>query len=255
MDVELNWVLVVTLVIITFFAIKGWRQGILGMVFSLLAWVFVIAFMYFATPTVESSLLNGTQIYDAVYEKVEKHVREKAAEDTQANVGEWYNSLMQGLPSGETREVSENLQQFNNTVDLSGLLNNGGISADKVGGTSGLMAVGDGQVTVLYIISNKITLFIIHCIAVVATFMVAEIVIFVLSLIVKAIGRMPVIRPTNLMLGVIAGAAEGFLVVWVLFYIVALASTTAFGQETIAAIYENPFLITLYENNLIMALI
>ena len=114
---ELNWVFVVTLVIITFFAIKGWRQGILGMIFSLLAWVFVIAFMYFATPTVESSLLSGTHIYDAVYEKVEKHVSEKAAEKSQANVSEWYNSLMQGLPSGETREISENLQQFNNEVD------------------------------------------------------------------------------------------------------------------------------------------
>ena len=252
---ELNWVFVVTLVIITFFAIKGWRQGILGMIFSLLAWVFVIAFMYFATPTVESSLLSGTHIYDAVYEKVEKHVREKAAQDSQANVSEWYNSLMQGLPSGETREISENLQQFNNEVDLSGLLNNGGISADKVGGTSGLLAVGDGQITVLHVISDRITLFIIHCIAVVVTFMVAEIVVCILSLIVKAIGRMPVIRPTNLMLGVVAGAVEGFLVVWVLFYIVALAGTTAFGQEVIAAIYENPFLITLYENNLIMAFV
>ncbi|MCR5144414.1 MAG: CvpA family protein [Lachnospiraceae bacterium] len=255
---DFNWVFIVTIVLIVAFAIKGWREGILGLVLSLISWIVVIALIYSFSPKVENFLLTETPAYEKVYTSVEKQLNKKAEEEGEASVNEWYASATQGLPEKESRELSENLQQFNgagDNVDLSGLVNGNGISNDTAGGINSLLAVDNGKATVMSIIADKITMFIMHCLAVVITFLIAELLVFIVGLVIKAVGRMPVVKPANLLLGVIGGAFEGVFVVWILFYIVACISTTALGQDIIAQIYQNPLLITLYENNLIMSIL
>ena len=55
--------------------------------------------------------------------------------------------------------------------------------------------------------------------------------------------------------GTVAGAIYGFVVVWIVFYVIALCGTSEVGGALISYIYESPFLTYIYENNLIVALI
>ena len=70
-----------------------------------------------------------------------------------------------------------------------------------------------------------------------------------------AVGDAPVISGINGLLGFLAGAVQGFLYVWILMYLVALTGATAFSQQIITYIYQNAFLVYLYQHNAVMAIV
>jgi hypothetical protein len=96
---------------------------------------------------------------------------------------------------------------------------------------------------------------VIQGIAVLLAFVIAEIAVLIVGILVKGLGRAPVIRQVNGLFGLLAGAVEGFLIVWILMFLAACLGSTSFGQTVIAEIYQNAFLVFLYEHNLITALV
>mgnify|MGYP003302062493 CR=1 FL=1 len=55
----------------------------------------------------------------------------------------------------------------------------------------------------------------------------------------------------SLAAGLAAGAAEGLLLVWILFVILTMFAGTEFGSEAMSMIAENPLLDFLYKNNMV----
>ena len=78
------------------------------------------------------------------------------------------------------------------------------------------------------------------------------------AIIVKLIGfisNLPLIGFANSLLGLGAGAINGLLVVWFVFYLVATWSTTELGATVLSYIHASEFLTTLYEKNIILSIL
>lgn len=236
---ELNMALIVTLFILFFSILQGWRKGILGIVFGLVSWVFVIAFVVFAHPYIETYLRDNTKAYDTIYEKTSEHL-EKRVNETSASQGieNWWDSLTQGLPKQTINNIKTDLK-----LDF----------GDKEFLDTGLIDTKKQQV--MDDLAVKISDFIIQGISVLIAFVIARILVGIVGGIVKAVGRIPVVNGVNGFFGMIAGAVEGFLVIWLLMYLVACASGTTVGQGIAMDISNSRFLSYLYNHNLLMSII
>lgn len=228
----MNVVFIVTLFILFFSILQGWRKGILGLVFGFVSWIFVLVFIAFSHTYIEDYLRSNTKVYDKVYEKTADHLERKALEEgEQHSLEEWWDTLTDGMP----RNISDSL-----LVDVKTEVSNN---------------VADAKMQILEQVAVRITDFILQGIAVLIAFVLAEIIVSIVGGIVKSVGKVPVIKEVNSFLGIIAGAVEGVLVIWILMYIVACICGTALGERIISDIDASTFLSYLYHHNLIMVFV
>lgn len=102
-------------------------------------------------------------------------------------------------------------------------------------------------------ICGKIADFMMQGIAVFIAFVIAQIIVLIVGYFVKGARKAPGLGQVNGFLGLVAGPAEGFLVVWIIMYAAACISTTTLGQGLLAGIDQSKFLTYLYDHNLVMA--
>lgn len=79
--------------------------------------------------------------------------------------------------------------------------------------------------------------------------------IIILKLVEYALGivsKIPVLDGINKIVGLAAGGIKGCLLIWLLFAVIAFIGTTQTGKSIISYIYEEEFLIWIYENNLLL---
>lgn len=228
----MNIVFVITLFILFFLTLQGWRRGLLGIIYQVVSWLFIFAFILIAQPYIRGYLVENTSLYQRVHEQTLEMVQDKAAEASESvSLMEWYNNITQGLPKDVTAEL------------------------DKAMHSEQTMVSGQEQqalVQIQEVLVDGMTDFIVKGVAMLITFLLAEIIVAFLGILIRGLGKAPVIRQVNGFLGLIAGAAEGFLVVWILMFAVSCLQGTSAGQALLADIYQNEFLIFLYEHNLIM---
>ena len=67
--------------------------------------------------------------------------------------------------------------------------------------------------------------------------------------------RLPVLEGLNKMLGAVAGALKGLVIVWGLFCVIQLCSVTEIGQTLLGLIEESPVLKGIYEYNFLFRII
>ena len=85
--------------------------------------------------------------------------------------------------------------------------------------------------------------------------LLAVIIVWIIGKATDIVNKIPVIKGINRFLGIFAGALQGFIVVWLLFMLVALISGTSIGKILISCINDSRFLYVLYENNVILEII
>lgn len=237
----MNWLLIIVVLLLALCVVNGYRKGFLRMMYSMVSWVIMFALVTWATPYINTFLRDNTSIYQTIAVYCEQQIREKtekqieqeaaavpgeAADETQpADL----TKLGVKLPDSVMNNISEK------TADLAG----------KALDASGIYA--QVSVGMADFILNGISFFI--------AFAVGMIVLHFFSEILGIVSRIPIIRGINKYLGTVAGAIYGFVVVWIVFYVIALCGTSEVGGALISYIYESPFLTYIYENNLIVALI
>lgn len=69
------------------------------------------------------------------------------------------------------------------------------------------------------------------------------------------IPHLPLVRGADKILGLLTGAIEGLLLIWTFLYLVNINRGLLFGVEWSGLIEGNPFLVFLYQNNLIEHLV
>ena len=237
----MNWLLIIVVLLLALCVVNGYRKGFLRMMYSMVSWVIMFALVTWATPYINTFLRDNTSIYQTIAVYCEQQIREKtekqieqeaaavpgeAADETQpADL----TKLGVKLPDSVMNNISEK------TADLAG-------EALDASGIYAQVSVGMAD-----FILNGISFFI--------AFAVGMIVLHFFSGILGIVSRIPIIRGINKYLGTVAGAIYGFVVVWIVFYVIALCGTSEVGGALISYIYESPFLTYIYENNLIVALI
>lgn len=222
----MNWILIAVLGIIAVLGWVGLKKGFIKMVFSLVSTVVALLIALLFSPVVAGVMKSNDAIVGFFDDKIGLIVDftpEEAAEETESG----QESLIASLPLPEI--VKESLAE-NNTVD-----------------TYVAMQAQNFEEYVRRQISNVI----INALAFVITLVLAVIGLVILCNALNLIAKLPLLRQINAMAGLAAGAAEGLLVVWVLFAVLTMFAGTEFGRDAMSLIAENPLLDYLYKNNLV----
>ncbi len=183
--------------------------------------------------------MTNTNIYQEMCKVTEKEL-EKKEETSNPNAGieEWWKNITKDLP-----KITSEKMQIDLGLDFSSLAN------------SDSTLLEEKKIEVKEQLSEEIARFIVRGISVLIALVIANIIVWIVGSMVKSVGRVPVIREVNSLLGIAAGAVEGFLIIWILMYIGVCISNTTIGQGMIQDIYESQFLTYLYQHNLIMAFV
>lgn len=222
----MNWILIAVLVIIGVLAFVGFKKGLIKMVFSLVSTIAALLIAMLFSPVVAGMMKSNEAIVGFFDEKIAAVVdfsSEEALEETEENQKSWTESL----PLPET--FKESILK-NNTEE-----NYLSMQVDRFEEYA----------------CRQITNVIINAIAFVVTLILAIIALAILCKTLDLLAKLPLLKQINAAAGLAAGAAEGLLVVWILFVILTMFAGTEFGSEAMSMIAENPLLDFLYKNNMV----
>lgn len=233
---ELNWVLIAVIVVLAGYTLTGYVKGFLKIVYSLVSWLVIVIVVVCAAPVIQDYLKNDTDIYYKLVAYCEETIREKTEQEigdkTAGNVlteNELYTAILEKLPEN----LVKNLQaQASDVTDK--VIEDYGLYQKAAVAAADLLLQG---------------------IATLAAMIAGVIVSILLSAVLGFVAKLPLIGFANSALGLAAGAVNGLLVVWIVFYLTAVLCTTELGSSIAAQIYANGFLTYLYENNPVLLLL
>lgn len=240
----MNIVFILVLLVLVFCGINGWRKGMLGIVYSLISWIFILLFVIWANPHVEQYLRERTSLPETMQQKMEAYLTEKTeeiAQEQNASGAEALDLWLQELPE-PMREVMENVRQNGADVDAPG-----DVAGTEVG-TAG--AVTESIKSAMMVACLD---YVMRGIAILIAFIIAQLIVWIVGNMINTVAEAPVIRGVNGMLGLLTGLLKGLLYVWIFMYMVALTATVPFSAGIVTDIYENTFLTYLYQHNIILA--
>lgn len=220
---EINYLLIVTGLILLFCIIRGARRGMLRIIFGIVAWVFLLCFVNYGSNFIGNFISTSTQIPYTIQEGIATHLTERYTASEEAEAGSGEDAVMSMVPSSIKDEITESVQ---NSIDAT-----------------------------IKVIAGELTDAAINGIATIIAVVIGVLVIILIDKIIKAIGLVPGIRDVNRLLGVIAGLFEGMLAIWLLMYIASCFPASALGQFVIENVQKDQLLLFVYENNIIARII
>lgn len=233
----MNWVLILVIAILAGYTLTGYAKGFLKIVYSLVSWVVILGFVIFATPHIQDYLRNNTDIYnkvvayceEAISESVEQEMTESGGDMSALTDNELFAAIAEKLPEDLLENLKEQADEMTGEI-----IENYGLYDKAAVALADLLL--QGVSTLVAMIAGAI-------------------VSALLSAVLGFIAKLPLIGFANRILGLAAGAANGLLVVWIAFYLVAVLCATELGSTIITHIYANEFLTYLYENNLVLSIL
>lgn len=224
-----NVLFLVVCVLFLLFIWKGYNRGLLGIIFGIVGWIFVIYFVQTATPVIEDNLLSNVKVVETIGTKVERGLNTKVDQTTQT-----------------TTEDMVAVEKMKELLEKNGKLSELGEQTESL--------FEERKTEVISEAALVITKYIIHVFSFVAAIVVALIIVSLLTGLSKLINHAPILGKISRFLGVLFGACEGILFVWIMMYIISMIPNTEIGGLAQAQINENEFLLYLYENNILRSL-
>lgn len=215
----MNILLIVTLFILAGFGLVGMKTGLIKMMFSLVSTIVALLVAIVFSPTVANVVENNTGVHDFLTHKVDSMLEVIVPE---ADIEFDY---IEDLPLPEV--IKDVLR----------------------GDSSTLQAVSAQKQAVKAYVCERIASIIISSIAFAVTFLVALLVLIIVCRMLNLISKLPVLNEINHIAGLVAGLAEGVLVIWIFFIVLTVFAGTEFGGNAMRMISENAILSYLYDNN------
>lgn len=228
----MNWILILVLTILALCAMMGYAKGFLRIVYSLVSWIIILVFVSWGAPKIESYLMEHTTIY----EQLQTHLKECIQESADAQL-----EKVQTEQKGELAQLGIKMPES----VLESIL-------DETAGAADTFLVQSG---VYEQVAAELAGFVMQGISSVITLAAAWLLVHIISKVLGIVSHIPLLKGINRTIGLFAGGLYGLLIVWIIFYLIALCSTGETGALLVSYIYENEFLTFLYENNLIITLI
>jgi len=263
--------LLIVIAILLFCTIRGYKKGLFGIIFGIISWVFITVCLIYGTPKMNETLRANASFYDKVYSSVEKYVSAKVDEsgipdvssDTINSLGSGAAEKINSYGSGATgmisqdeinKKVQENLSLLPpgladqiQSMTESGSLDTDSIISDIQNGASQQVASVKEAVTAK--ITKTVTNYVISVLAFVFTLLIAWVIVLILAIIIKVIELNRGVKTASHWLGLVFGLAEGFLLVFIILYIISAVSMITNGQLFAKDISGNAFLGFLYTHN------
>lgn len=216
---------IVTLGFLAFSCYMGFRRGFVREVVSTFFVVLAIVLVWFINPYVNDFIRENTPVYERIQEGCQDLV------ETQIGGAEGLgrteqNSVIDGLALPDL--LKEGIME-NNTVEVYRYLAVDTF-ADYVGGYLALAAV------------NGLSFLV--------SFLLASIMIRMVTCALNLITRFPIIKGANKLAGALMGGAKCIIFIWIAFLILTVLCNTAIGKAGLQMIEQDHLLNFLYEKNI-----
>ena len=239
---------IVTLLALLIFAIcivDGAVRGFAQSSFHLISWILITVLVSALNPYVSGFIQENTGLQENLTTRLEKTIEEKVEEkleeaDEDEDKEEKENTIGTDISSTLKMMGVELPKSVVETLDRSPAE-----TAEEVLEESGVYRTA----------AESVAGFIVKGVVFFVTLLLAAFVLKQIELALKILTKLPVLHFIDRALGALAGAAKGLLFVWLFFYLITLVCTTSFGVAAVKQIYENPYLVWIYENNVILSLI
>lgn len=216
----------VVLIILAGFTLHGYIKGFVRVIFSLVSIILTIGLASWLSPYV-SEVLEKTLVYENIQEKCVESIKGKVQNEVGQDVENQEPIQIAGI------ELPKEWQEI--------------ITQKAAQATDGVLE----QSGIYQEIGNYVAGIIINMIACVLTFIIVLLILRILVNVLDLVAKLPVLSAMNRLGGVVAGAAEGILIVWLMFFIITLCKSSEMCQGLLNDINQSAFLKLIYENNLI----
>lgn len=231
---DINWLMVVTAAILIVAGILGYINGLIKTILNLVLGAVTLVLVVLVSPKVCAFLQEQTPLPGYIQAKVESIVLEKAEEKRKEGISleqlgmDEFVEELPFLPAMKDAVLESDAFQTQASQEIQELASNvGTVMAEKV----------------------------IVLIGYFSTFVVVFVALRILAFLLDIIGHLPLINGINKMTGLVAGLAEGLVVVWILGIGLTLVGTTELGQSAALCIQESKFLSVVYGYNLLQELV
>lgn len=220
----MNWLLIAVVAILVVNSLIGMKAGMIKTIFSLCSMVIALLLTVWLSPYVNDYMRGNDKIYEAVSTKVEKilPVIDKSSDKNEQV------TLIEGMSL--PKSIKDALIENNNA------------DAYKKLAVKNFKDYVKGYVTGI----------VINALAFSLTFIVILILLWVISIALDIISKLPLLNQINKLAGLIAGFVHGVVLVWLLFIILTVFSSSEIGQKAMVMIGENQFLSLLYDYNYLL---
>lgn len=217
----MNWLLIVVLAIFLILIVRGWRKGLLRLLFSLISIIVLIGLVSYATPHISGFVKEHTGIYTRIENRCAENIQSRVEGGIEVSIDQ---SAVAGI-SLPDKVIS--------------YLTDSGES--EIADTGVYQAVGSRAADLI--------------LAGVSFFIALILAIIIVKLIDHALGivnHIPIIKGINRTLGLFGGAFEAFIIVSLLFMFFALIAGTDLGEMATESIDDSAVLSYLYYHNAIL---
>ena len=233
----MNWLLLVALAIIGLCAFFGWRVGFVKSVFSLLSTIAVIIITILVSPIVTNILKSNDTISGTIQTKLEaiidlSGIADNLNSDEEKDPTAFIDGLE--LPDSIKDTIKDSLAETIEEKEKE--------AADFVGDKLNAL-----ETYVCALLTNII----LNALGFFITFLLAAVGMEVLCFVLDIISKLPVLHQINTLAGVALGALEGLVILWIVFIVITMLGSTAFGQTCMAMISESKILSFLYDSNVL----
>ena len=222
-----TWLGIVVAGILLFLFCIGYRRGFIKEIVSTFFVVLAIGIVWFINPYVNNFIRENTPVYENVQNTCSEFVAEQVTEISTPDKSQ-QESIIDNLA---LPELLKNEIEKNNTAEVYSYL-----------------AVN----TFAEYVSGYLAMAVVNGISFVVSFILATLLIRILSYALNIIASLPVIRGVNKAAGALVGLVKGVLFIWVAFVILTVLCNTGVGQMCMELVEKDTFLSCLYNQNILM---
>lgn len=233
----MNWLLIFALALIGVFAFIGWRVGFVKSVFSLVSTIAVIIITILVSPIVTNMLKSSEKISGGIQSKLEQVID------------------LSGVAENLSSEEEEDPLAFIDGLELPASIKD--TIKDSLSDTmeekkeEAADFVGDKLNALETYICELLTNIVLNALGFFITFIVAAVGLAVLCFVLDLLSKLPVLHQINTIAGIVMGALEGLVILWIVFIVITMLGSTAFGQTCLNMIWESKILSFLYDSNIL----
>ena len=285
----MNWLLIVVVVLWAFYIVRGYKKGMLKMLYSLVSWIVILILVTMATPYMTEFLTANTSIEQNIHKTCKEKLKKLVTGDNAATDADMAPGTEPGSDSSSNSSANSGSDSSSNSSANSGSDSSSNSSANSGSDSSsnsntditksnkalldalGLKIpeelldsiAGDNNLADSFFESTglyeqaatEITAFAMKGISFILCLIVAVIISRIIYGMISIVEAAPVVGTLNRLLGIIIGSVKGLFIVWTVFAIVAMNAMTQAGMMMSDYIYESPFLQWIYENNFVLTIL
>jgi uncharacterized membrane protein required for colicin V production len=224
----MNWLFWVVLAFIAYHIIDGLRRGFIRKVVSAVSLVVTLVLVTYLTPQITTFIQDNTSLHENLQEKCSNlFLNEEYNEDVKTD-----QVLMI-----ENMDLPENIKEM--------LLENNNTESYDVLAVSGFHDY----------IGAYLANMIINALAYLLSFLIVWTAIRAILLALDVVTKLPILHGINRLAGGALGFVYGIVLVWIAFLLVTILCNGDLGRQFFGLIRENPFLLFLYNQNVIMKIV